>query len=65
MDPPRVSLDDGRAVTAELVRELEADELERIRREIGDDDWFQSQGRPDLSRELFERWRSRTSSWSS
>ena len=49
-----VSLDDGRVVTSELVRELEADELERIRGEIGDDDWFQSQGRPDLSRELFE-----------
>jgi malate synthase len=36
------------------VRELETDELERIRTEIGDDDWFQSEGRPDLSRELFE-----------
>ena len=35
-----VSLDDGRAVTAELVRELETDELEQIRAEIGDDDWF-------------------------
>ena len=26
-----------------------------IRAEIGDDDWFDSEGRPDLSRELFER----------
>jgi malate synthase len=48
-------LDDGRTVTPELVRELEASELERIRGEVGDDDWFYSEGRPDLSRELFER----------
>jgi malate synthase len=47
-------LDDGRTVTADLVRELEASELERIRGEIGDDDWFYSEGRPDLSQELFE-----------
>ena len=50
-----VTLDDGRAITPELVRELETDELEKIRAEIGDDDWFYSEGRPDLSRELFER----------
>jgi malate synthase len=50
-----VQLDDGRTVTPELVRELEAEELETIRREIGDDEWFQREGRPDLSRELFER----------
>jgi malate synthase len=49
------TLDDGRMVTAELVRELEASELERIRDEIGDDEWFNSEGRPDQSRELFER----------
>jgi malate synthase len=49
------TLDDGRTVTAELVRELEASELERIRDEIGDDEWFNSEGRPDQSRELFER----------
>jgi malate synthase len=48
------SLDDGRTITADLVRELETDELEKIRSEIGDDDWFYSEGRPDLSRELFE-----------
>jgi malate synthase len=48
-------LDDGRKITAELVREIEQEELERIRGEIGDDDWFYSEGRPDLSRELFER----------
>jgi malate synthase len=48
------SLDDGRQVTPELVRELESSELERIRKEIGDDEWFETQGRPGLSRELFE-----------
>jgi malate synthase len=48
-------LDDGRPVTAELVRSLAADELEKIRSEIGDDEWFVEQGRPDLSRSLFER----------
>jgi len=49
------TLDEGRAVTPELVRELALDELERIRGEIGDDEWFETQGRPDLSRSLFER----------
>jgi malate synthase len=48
-------LDDGRKITPELVRELEESELEKIREEIGDDDWFYSEGRPDLSRELFEQ----------
>jgi malate synthase len=49
------TLSDGRTVTPELVRELEESELERIRSEIGDDEWFESEGRPDLSRSLFER----------
>ena len=49
------TLDDGRTVTPELVQELEASELERIRTEIGDDEWFEKEGRPDLSRSLFER----------
>src|SRR5215207_7949112 len=49
------TLDDGRTVTPELVRELESSELGRIRSEIGDDEWFETQGRPDLSRSLFER----------
>jgi malate synthase len=49
------TLDDGRPITADLVRSLATDELERIRGEIGDDEWFQSEGRPDLSRALFER----------
>jgi malate synthase len=49
------TLDDGRTVTPELVRELEGSELEKIRSEIGDDEWFETEGRPDLSRALFER----------
>jgi len=49
------TLDDGRTVTPELVRELEGSELEKIRSEIGDDEWFENEGRPDLSRSLFER----------
>ena len=48
-------LDDGRAVTPELVRELATEELEKIRAEIGDDEWFEREGRPRESRELFER----------
>jgi malate synthase len=47
-------LADGRTITADLVRELEASELEKIRDEIGDDEWFEKEGRPDLSRALFE-----------
>jgi malate synthase len=49
-----VTLDDGRSITPELVRELEGEELERIRSEIGDDAWFEREGRPRESRELFE-----------
>jgi malate synthase len=49
------TLEDGGAVTPELVREMETSELERIRGEIGDDEWFENEGRPDLSRSLFER----------
>jgi malate synthase len=49
------TLDDGREITPELVRELEDSELEKIRTEIGDDEWFEREGRPDLSRSLFER----------
>jgi malate synthase len=48
-------LEDGRTVTPDLVRELEESELERIRRELRDDEWFYTEGRPDLSRALFER----------
>ena len=49
------TLDDGRPVTPELVRKLAESELEKIRAEIGDDEWFEREGRPDLSRALFER----------
>ena len=38
------TLDDGRQITAELVRELEESELEKIRAEIGDDEWFEQRG---------------------
>jgi malate synthase len=47
-------LEDGRTVTAELVRELATSELEKVREEIGDDAWFEKEGRPDLSRAIFE-----------
>jgi len=47
-------LDDGRTVTPELVRELATEELEKVRAEIGDDEWFEREGRPKESRELFE-----------
>ena len=47
-------LQDGRVITPELVREIATSELERIRAEIGDDEWFENEGRPGLSREIFE-----------
>ena len=50
-----VELDDGRTVTAELVREIEDEQLERIRAEIADDQWFETEGRPEASRALFEQ----------
>jgi malate synthase len=48
-------LEDGTPVTPDLVRRLETEELERIRAEIGDDEWFETEGRPSESRELFEQ----------
>ncbi len=47
-------LDDGRTVTPELVGELATEELEKIREEIGDDEWFEREGRPRQSRAVFE-----------
>jgi malate synthase len=47
--------EEGTPVTPDLVRRLEAEELERIRGEIANDEWFYTQGRPDDSRGLFER----------
>ena len=48
-------LEDGRPVTSQLVQRLEGEELEKIREEIGNDDWFYSEGRPEESRRLFEQ----------
>jgi malate synthase len=50
-----VSLDDGRVITPDLVRELATSELDKIRSEIGDDEWFEREGRPKESRALFEQ----------
>jgi len=47
-------LAEGPAITAELVRKVAVEELERIRAEVGDDEWFAREGRPDESRGLFE-----------
>jgi malate synthase len=49
------SLAEGPRVTPDLVRQIAAEELERIRGEIGDDDWFETHGRPRESRALFEQ----------
>jgi malate synthase len=49
------TLADGRPITRELVQQLEDEELERIRNEIDDDEWFEAQGRPALSKQVFER----------
>jgi malate synthase len=46
-------LDTGDPVTEELVRRLADEELDKIRAEIGDDEWFDREGRPDLSKRLF------------
>ena len=46
-------LDDGRTVTAELVREILDEETAKIRDEVGEETWHA--GRPDETRELFER----------
>jgi malate synthase len=49
------TIEDGTQITPDLVRRLETEELERIRSEIGDDEWFETEGRPRESRELFEQ----------
>jgi malate synthase len=48
-----VRLDDGRTVTAELVRQILDEETEKIRREVGAETW--EAGRPDETRTIFER----------
>jgi malate synthase len=47
-----VTLADGRAVTAELVRQVLDEETARIHDEVGDEVW--AAGRPDETREVFE-----------
>jgi malate synthase len=49
------TIEDGTLITPDLVRRLETEELERIRTEIGDDEWFETEGRPQESRDLFEQ----------
>jgi malate synthase len=51
----RAELTNGEKVTPELVQRLETEELEKIRSEIGDDAWFEKEGRPKESRMLFEQ----------
>jgi malate synthase len=46
-------LQDGRTVTPELVRGILDEETARIRAEVGEDTW--AAGRPDDTREIFER----------
>jgi malate synthase len=47
------TLADGRTVTRDLVRELLDEETARIREEVGEETW--AAGRPDDTREVFER----------
>jgi malate synthase len=49
-----ITLDNGQPVTPELVRQTCEEQLAKIRAEVGDDAWFEREGRPALSRELFE-----------
>jgi malate synthase len=51
----QVRLAGGETVTRELVSRIADEELERIRGEVGNDEWFYAQGRPEDSRGLFER----------
>src|SRR5581483_9706947 len=48
-----VALEDGRVVTQDLVRELLEEETAKIRTSVGDEVW--QQGRPEETREIFER----------
>jgi malate synthase len=47
------TLDDGPTVTRDLVREVLDEETSRIRDEVGEETW--AAGRPDDTREIFER----------
>ena len=48
-----VKLDDGRQVTAELVREVLDEETAKIREQVGEETW--EEGRPEETRQIFER----------
>jgi malate synthase len=48
-----VSLEDGRTVTAPLVREVLDEETAKIREQVGEETW--KAGRPEETREIFER----------
>jgi malate synthase len=48
-------LTNGEKITRDLVERIATEELERIRGEIGDDEWFEKEGRPKESRMLFEQ----------
>ena len=48
----QATLEDGRTVTRELVREILDEEMRRIHAEVGDEVW--AKGRPDETREVFE-----------
>jgi malate synthase len=48
-----VQLEDGRTVTPELVRQVLDEETAKIRAEVGEETW--QAGRPDETREIFER----------
>jgi malate synthase len=50
-----VKLETGQIVTPELVGQVATEELAKIRQEIGDDEWFEREGRPKQSRALFEQ----------
>jgi malate synthase len=47
------TLEDGRTVTRELVREVLDEEMQRIRAQVGDEVW--AKGRPEETRAVFER----------
>jgi malate synthase len=49
-----VKLAEGQTVTAELVRQTATEELDKIRRQVGDE-FFYGKGQPQRSRELFEQ----------
>ena len=48
-----VKLDDGRQVTAELVREVLDEETAKIREQVGEETW--EEGRPEETRQIFEQ----------